>query len=129
MSVYVCRGLAHSRQQEYGEAAADFQKAAELQADSALPHRLLGLLFASRTGVNFADRALEHANKSCQLAEAGDWAVLDSLAAAQAAAGQFEQAAETIQKAADLAIAEKRQQCLDRKQLYLQREKLQPSWK
>jgi tetratricopeptide (TPR) repeat protein len=126
--VYLCRGLSHCRETRWNEAAADFEKAAQLDAHSALPHRLLSLLYASSSGAMSAAKALHHAQQAQQLAGPDDWTVLDSLAAAFAASGQYEDAIKTIQQAAESAPNEKRQQCLDRQALYAKRQPLRIEW-
>lgn len=127
-SVYVCRGLAHCRIGDFIAAEADFTNALKLDAQCHHANRLLALLYAATTETLAAQRALLHARQAVEQARSLDWASLEALAAAQAAAGQFDEAAATIQRAAGLALAEKRDLCLQRKVLYEQKQPLRMNW-
>lgn len=123
-TVYLLRGLAHRHLERYGAAEADFKAAARADRDHIEPDRLLALLYAASPRMADSKKALHHANKACEAVDPDDWAVLDALAAAQAEAGDFEDACTTIQKAAQLALGDKQEQCLARLKLYQLRQPL-----
>jgi Flp pilus assembly protein TadD len=49
------------------------------------------------------EKAVELANKTCELSDWKDWSYLETLAVAQAETGNFDDAIESIKKAKDLA--------------------------
>ena len=88
------------------EAAAQFRQAIRYKPDWPVPINALAWLLA--TGPDPAahdpDEAVRLAQRAADLTREGDPQVLDTQAAAQAAAGQFDQAARTAHAAMDLAV-------------------------
>ncbi len=58
------------------------------------------------------NRAIEAAERACELTKGADWSSCVALAAAYAEAGKFANAVETAKKAAQLAPEEQRNACL-----------------
>ena len=98
------RGSSWSALGEHQKAIADYTQAIKLNPKNAFAHNNLAWLLAT-----CADDELRNGEESIRLAmearqlNAGDWGVLDTLAAACAEAGQFEQAVEWIRQARKLA--------------------------
>ena len=99
-------GNFHSAQQR-------FEKSLELGVDKADTHRLAALAYATATAK--ADRngpkALVHAQHACEMTYWKHWPSLIALAAAQAEAGQKEQAAKTALRAVNLAEGANQTRC------------------
>jgi len=96
-NVYVRNG-------QYAEAVAECDRLLQQYPDDAVLHNAKAWLLATCPDDNVRDGklAVEHATQAC---ESTDWAVMefvDTLAAAQAEAGHFEEAATTQQEAIDL---------------------------
>jgi hypothetical protein len=127
--VYLLRGLANLRLQRFNAAESDLKRAASLDKENPDPNRLLALFYSASADHRDAEKASVFARRACDLSQSQHWADLDALAAAQAEAGRFEDATTTAQQAADLTFGDKRQQCLDRKKLYEQRQPLRLDWK
>ena len=64
------------------------------------------------------DKAVQHATKACELTNQSDWICLDTLAAAQAEAGDFGSAVESANKALKLAPEDSQQQVRERIEFY-----------
>jgi tetratricopeptide (TPR) repeat protein len=65
-----------------------------------------------------AELALQSANKAIELDGSGDWTYLDALAAAQASAGRYAEAAATLDKARQIAPDEATAELQSRQALY-----------
>ncbi len=93
-TAYVVRGYSFSIKGEYAKAVADFNQAIAVEPDNSRGYNSLAWLQATCPRDEFRDgrRALEHANKACQLTDWSDYRSLDTLAAAYAETGDFEQA-------------------------------------
>lgn len=119
-AAYGNRGYAKKQKGEYEQALKDYTVAIHLAPDQPTPHNDLAWLLATCPEEKFRDpqRALEHATKAVQLTGESDWNTLDTLAAAQASAGEFDAAAATIRKAIEIAPAEARDDLEQRQQLY-----------
>ena len=105
--VYVNLGLAYSQLGRYAPAVRNWTRAAELKPNSAeILNNLAWLLAtASDASVQDANKAIELAQRACELTGNEKAGILDTLAAAYAASGRFEDAARTAQQAINAAKA------------------------
>jgi tetratricopeptide (TPR) repeat protein len=105
--IYECLGTAYHRSGNYEQAIQSWTKALELKPENA--SILNNLAWFLATGVNVtaedANKAIGFAERACELTEHKDSGTLDTLAAAYAAAGRFEDAVKTANKAVDIAKA------------------------
>ena len=95
-AVALCnRGDAYRSLREYAKAIADYSEAIEVNAAFSLPHNSLATVLATCPLASFRDgaKAVEHAQKACELSKWKTPAELETLAAAHAEAGDFAQAA------------------------------------
>lgn len=117
---YVGRGSAYEDKKEYQKAIEDFTRAAQI--DPNLPHGFnnLAWLLATCPDAKLRDgkKAIEFAVKACQLTGYKDAIKLDTLAAAYAAAGQFDNAVKWQKNAVDTASKEDRADRAARLELY-----------
>lgn len=92
--VFAHRGNVYAEVGEYGRAIADFRQALALDAQSADAHRSLAWLLATCPDAQYRNphEAMAAAQAAMKIAAAGDPFMLDTLAAAYASAGQFDQA-------------------------------------
>jgi tetratricopeptide (TPR) repeat protein len=88
------RGNCWEAQKSYGKAIADFNEAIQIDPGDAEAYRDRALLLATcpDRGLRDAKRAVLSATKACELTEWKETAALDTLAAAFAAAGDFDSA-------------------------------------
>ncbi len=86
---------------DYDAARADFERAVGFDPDCAEAHRSMAWLQATCADESYRDsqEALAAALKAADLAAPGEYLVLDTLAAAHAAAGQFDEAVRVQQQA------------------------------
>jgi tetratricopeptide (TPR) repeat protein len=91
-SAYRRRANCWASEKRYGKAIADFNEAIRIDTDDALAHRELAELLATCPELKLRDAKLatSHAKKACELTQWKDPAALDSLAAACAAARDFD---------------------------------------
>jgi len=98
-------GLAHLLQQQPREAVADLRRALELEPNQ--PTVLNNLAWTLATvdddGLRDGEAAVDYAQRACALTARGNPGYLDTLAAAQAAAGRFEAAIATAEEGLALA--------------------------
>ena len=93
--VYASRANAFLRQKKYRQAVLDLQTA--IQMNSKKPERALNSLAWLRAtcleaGIRDGKEAVKLAIKACELSEWKDWGMIDTLAAAYAEIGDFDQA-------------------------------------
>lgn len=103
------RGQAYAANTAWAEAINDFSEVVSMDDNHATAHLILANIFAVHpdSAMRAGDRALIHAEKARVLAEREEmsaysiWPVLDSVAAAYAADGRFEEAVKAQQLAVD----------------------------
>jgi tetratricopeptide (TPR) repeat protein len=93
--VYTARANVFLRKKEYREAVSDLQTAVQMSRKK--PERALNSLAWLRAtcpepGIRDGKEAVELAIKACELSEWKDWGIIDTLAAAYAETGDFDQA-------------------------------------
>jgi tetratricopeptide (TPR) repeat protein len=95
----------------YGEAAADYERAIQLNPQSVHAYSSFAWLLATcpDASVRNPQLAVESATMAIQLSGEKDAVCFDALAAAQASAGDFNTAIETVQQAVRLAEPEERE--------------------
>lgn len=124
---YRNRGGLWVKKKEYAKGLADFQKAIELQADVPFSHNSLARLLATCPDEKFRDgkQALEAAKRAVQLSATPVGAYFDTLAAAYAELGQFDEAIKYQEKAfADPVFMKEKEKVEEaRERLKLYREK------
>lgn len=89
----------------YGQALTAYQRAIEINPNAVAAYRNLSWMLATCPLESFRDgaAALAHAEQAEELLGEADDLLLDTKAAALAAAGRFDEATETLQQAIDLA--------------------------
>lgn len=104
------RGVARKRLGKYREAISDYSEALRLEPESATRHVTLAWLLATCPDSRYRDgaRAVELAERACELTDYADTEYLSCLAAAYAQKGDFGQAVAWQQKALELSDAEAR---------------------
>ncbi len=119
-AAYANRGFAWKQLQKYHVALADYKKAIEISPNSAETLNDVAWLLATCPDKQLRDgkQATEHARKSCKLSQFSDFNALDTLAAACAQSGEFDEAIEWSQKALELAPEDQRPSIRKRLQLY-----------
>lgn len=98
-------GLVLARQGKYDDAIKHFAKVVELDPNSvdALENAAWLLATISDVSVGDANKAVEYAERACELTGYKDIRALDTLAASYAAAGRFDDAVKAAQLAVDAA--------------------------
>ncbi len=109
-AAFANRGFAQKQLGRFAEAVADYREAIRLDPDAPGAHNDFAWLLAVCRDEGFRDAkaAVEHAQRACEITEFKTADSLDTLAAALAASGDFERAAEFARKARDLASEEGR---------------------
>jgi tetratricopeptide (TPR) repeat protein len=104
------------------DAVGHWQEACRLHPDSPLPWRGLAWILATSpdAAARDADKAIEYAQRAAVLTQHHDAGVLDTLAAAYAAKGQFEQAAVLAKEAVSLAVLSKNEELAAQARLRLE---------
>jgi tetratricopeptide (TPR) repeat protein len=112
---YRNRGIAHDQLRQYALALADYRKAIELNPKDADAHNGLAWILATCSEDEHRDgaRAVEHANKACELSNFDYWLFLDTLAAACAERGDFDEAMSWEKEALRRAPPDERASCKD----------------
>ncbi len=114
------RGTAYFNSGDYEKADEDFKLAVETGAGLAEPLNATAWFRSVCPEDNYRDgeSAVELATKACELTGWKDWTVVDTLAAAQAEKGEFDEAGKNAAKAMELAPAGKQDVCGKRLALY-----------
>jgi RNA polymerase sigma factor (sigma-70 family) len=91
---YLDRGVAYGAKSDYDKAIADFSSALALDSDFSPAYNNLAWLLATCPQPAFRDgkKAVEYATKACELSQWSNINQIDTLAAAYAEAGDFENA-------------------------------------
>ncbi|MGA2914653.1 MAG: tetratricopeptide repeat protein [Sedimentisphaerales bacterium] len=105
--VYVNLGIAYNKLGKYRPAIQNWTRAVEIEPNSTGVLNNLAWLLATTSGnsVQDANKAIEFAQHACELTGYKDINILDTLAAAYAAAGRFNDAITTAQQAVNIAKA------------------------
>jgi len=109
--VYINLGTAYNQLGNYELAIQNWNRALELKPDSAEVLNNLAWLYATvgDSSVQDANKAIELAERACELTGHKKAEFLDTLAAAYAAGGRFDEAKATAEKALDAAKAAKQE--------------------
>lgn len=93
-SGYMARGKAYGDIGEFAKEHAEYRKAIEVEPENSRGHNGLAWLLSTCPQVEFRDgrKAIEYATNACKLSGWTNFAHLDTLAAAYAEAGEFDQA-------------------------------------
>jgi tetratricopeptide (TPR) repeat protein len=120
---YGARADTYLAKRDYSRAIADYTERIRLDPDSALPHNQIAWISATCPDVNVrnAKRAVEHATKACKLTNWKDWNYLDTLAAAYAEAGDFDEAVKYGKQSLDFAPDNEKEELRKRLKLYKER--------
>jgi tetratricopeptide (TPR) repeat protein len=104
-NAYLNLGIAYSRLGKYEPAIQNWTKALELKPNSVEALNNLAWLLATSDDVSLEDanRAIKYAERACELTENKNPSMTDTLAAAYAAAGRFEEAVKTAVQAVEAA--------------------------
>jgi cytochrome c-type biogenesis protein CcmH/NrfG/V8-like Glu-specific endopeptidase len=119
-AIYSFRGEAYEHKKEYERARSDFEEALRLDPDNLRASRELAWLCATCPQQQWRDgkRAVELAGKACALSSWKDGACLDTLAAAYAEVGKFQEAIEWEKKALALVPDDERTPFRERLEFY-----------
>jgi tetratricopeptide (TPR) repeat protein len=119
---YTNRGNAYAAKQEYNRAIHDYDEVTRLDPENGWPYNNMAWLWATcpKGEVRNGKKAVEYARKACDLTTWKEWTFIDTLAAACAEDGQFEEAIKWQKRAMECAgfpMGEK-EQALQRVALY-----------
>jgi tetratricopeptide (TPR) repeat protein len=118
--LYGSRGIAQQALGKYDLAVKDFSEAADLGPNRSIIHHHLAWLLAACPDAKLRDgkKAVASAKKACDLTGWKDAVLLDSYAAAQAEAGDFDAAVRWEARAIELAPKENQKEYRQRLELY-----------
>jgi tetratricopeptide (TPR) repeat protein len=121
-AAFANRGYARKQLGQYEPAVADYEEAIRLDPESAQAHNDLAWLLATCADRTLRDATLatEHAQQACELTGMVNGDFLDTLAAAHAAAGEFNQAVDFGEQALKLIDDEQKPAVQQRLELYRQ---------
>lgn len=123
LDAYFGRAALWEAKGEYAKARADLDHCVQIDPDEADAHNGLAWLLATCPDDQTRDggRAVAEAQKACELSSWEDMNAIDTLAAAFAEAGDFDQAVEYARRAIELAPEHKKSAYEERLQLYRQK--------
>jgi tetratricopeptide (TPR) repeat protein len=124
--VFDQRGASYLVTGRFENAAADFREAARLNANDDYALNASAWLLATCADASVRDgrAAVEAAKKACELAAWKNHSYVDTLAAACAEAGDFEQAVKYAKQAIEMAKSEDQDQAVLQRRLTLYEERL-----
>jgi tetratricopeptide (TPR) repeat protein len=124
-------GMTAIKQGEYDKAVEYFRKVLEQKPDSVVVLNGLAWILATADDSRFQNPvdAVKYAEKACKLTDYNDAALLDTLAAAYASAGNFDQAVQTAEKAFKLAESNKQEKLAREIQDHLRVYKIKQPWR
>ncbi|MGB8354666.1 MAG: tetratricopeptide repeat protein [Chthoniobacteraceae bacterium] len=104
---YNNRGIAYGKKGEFDKAIEDHIRLTELEANSPRGYNEAAWIYATcaKDNVRNGAKAVEFAKKACELSQWNDGGIVDTLAAAEAEAGQFDEAVKYQQQAINLVKA------------------------
>jgi tetratricopeptide (TPR) repeat protein len=114
------RGAVFGYRGAYDRAIADYTETLRIDPDDGAAYNDLAWLWATCPAANLRDgkKAVEYATKACQLSNWKVATALDTLAAACAECGRFDEARKWIEQALDLASEEEKAELRSRSELY-----------
>ena len=114
------RGAAHMANKEYKKAIADLKKAVKLAPKLTDANNAIGWFLATCSEESFRNgkKAKKHGETACELSKWKEWTFIDTLAAAEAELGNFDEAVEMQQKAIQVAPEDSQADCRKRLELY-----------
>jgi len=121
---YICRGRAYTETKNNDGVLADYSRAIEINPKDAFSHNNLAWLLSTcpSEGRRDGERAIELARRACELTSWGNYAYIDTLAAAHAEAGNFGEAVKWQEKAGEMVKDRGFNQalggCVERLELY-----------
>jgi tetratricopeptide (TPR) repeat protein len=131
--VVLFQALGHAAAGKYTTSEKAWKRLLALGNYDAAAHRGLALIYSTsdemRRRKNALAEALQHAETACEITGNSDWSCVVALAAAKAANEDFMEAEELAEKAANLALGDKRKLCLDCAERYQASEKPIWNWK
>jgi Flp pilus assembly protein TadD len=106
---YNNRGIAYKKTKQYRRALADYRAALKLEPNSDGPLNNLAYLMAAcpEEKLRNGKKAVEYATKACERSDWKRWEALDTLAIANAEAGNFTEATRLEKKALELGVSDK----------------------
>ena len=124
-------GIAALKQGEYDKAIKYFHKVLEQKPDWVIALKSLAWILATAEDSRFQNPtdAVKYAEKACRLTNYNDAALLDTLAAAYASAGNFDEAVQTAEKAFKLAESNKQEKLAREIQDHLKVYKTKQPWR
>src|SRR5437879_13021118 len=98
---YHNNSLSYTEKKEYAKAKADYEQNIKVAPDDAMARNDYAWLLATCADAEARDgkKAVEHATHACRKTDWKNASFLDTLAAAHAEAGQFEEAVQRMQQA------------------------------